>query len=150
MVAERTEPRLFVFTREGRWAWIYEEDSMRLASNDDFDSAEAALNGHGGDSEERGLHFICLCANLVRQFEFVQNAWISVAKFDGLFGEADPLLGNREPIAGGIDTDQFSMPQASGVTKRLEGLPPFVRVRGGAYFFMPGIRALRFIASRGS
>jgi len=36
----------------------------------------------------------------------------------------------------------------SGVTERLDGLPPFVTVKGGAYFFLPGIRALRFIASR--
>jgi deferrochelatase/peroxidase EfeB len=113
---------------------------------------EAALapapDGSAGD-EERGLHFICLCANLVRQFEFVQNAWIASARFDGLRGEADPLLGNREPLLGGVQTDGFSLPQASGVAEHVHGLPPFVTVRGGAYFFLPGIRALRFIASRG-
>lgn len=103
-----------------------------------------------GSEAERGLHFICLCANLVRQFEFVQNAWIASSRFDGLRGEADPLLGNREAAEGGIATDGFSMPQPSGVTERLDGLPPFVTVQGGAYFFLPGIRALRFIASRGS
>jgi hypothetical protein len=27
------------------------------------------------------------------------------------------------------------------------GLPRFVHVRGGAYFFMPGIRAVRFLAA---
>ncbi len=101
-----------------------------------------------GPDAERGLHFICLCANLVRQFEFVQNAWMASGRFDGLRGEADPLLGNRQPTEGGIATDGFSMPRSSGVTERVEGLPPFVTVKGGAYFFMPGIRALRFIASR--
>jgi len=105
--------------------------------------------GAGGAGEERGLHFICLCANLVRQFEFVQNAWIASARFDGLRGETDPLLGNREPLAGGTRTDGFSRPQVSGVTERARGLPAFVTVEGGAYFFLPGIRALRFIASRG-
>jgi hypothetical protein len=29
------------------------------------------------------------------------------------------------------------------------GLPRFVSVRGGAYFFLPGIRALRYLASDG-
>ncbi len=101
-----------------------------------------------GPDEERGLHFICLCANLVRQFEFVQNAWIAAAKFDGLSAETDPLLGNRVALNGGIETNGFSIPQPTGLTERLKGLPPFVIVRGGAYFFMPGIRALRFIASR--
>jgi deferrochelatase/peroxidase EfeB len=75
-------------------------------------SPEDALR-HGPD-EERGIHFVSLCANLVRQFEFVQNAWIAAAKFDGLFGEGDPLLGDREPLEGGIRTDRFSIPDSSG------------------------------------
>lgn len=98
-----------------------------------------------GPEEERGLHFICLCSNILRQFEFVQNAWISVSKFDGIGSESDPLLGNRAPVQGSA-TDRFTLPQASGAPKRIDGLPQFVTVRGGAYFFMPGIRALRFIA----
>jgi hypothetical protein len=42
------------------------------------------------------------------------------------------------------------MPQADGPRQRLEGLPQFVTVAGGAYFFLPGIRALRFLAARGA
>ena len=38
---------------------------------------------------------MCLVANLSRQFEFVQNAWIENTKFAGLSEESDPLLGNR-------------------------------------------------------
>jgi Dyp-type peroxidase family len=101
-----------------------------------------------GPEEERGIYFICLCANIVRQFEFVQNAWVASATFDGLAGEADALLGNREPTGEGAATDGFSIQRTAGVPDRLTGLPLFVSVRGGGYFFMPGIRALRFIASR--
>jgi len=86
---------------------------------------------------ETGLHFICLNANISRQFEFIQNAWLANAKFDGLTGEADPLLGNREAFPAGQATDAFG---------RLRDLPRFVTVRGGAYFFVPGLRSLRFIA----
>jgi hypothetical protein len=68
------------------------------------------------------------------------------AKFDGLADESDPLTGNREPLRGGGRTDRFSLPRADGPPRRLEGLPRFVTVRGGAYFFLPGIRALRYIA----
>jgi hypothetical protein len=39
------------------------------------------------------------------------------------------------------------MPKADGLTRRLENLPQFVIVAGGAYFFLPGIRALRWLAS---
>jgi deferrochelatase/peroxidase EfeB len=93
-----------------------------------------------------GLHFICLSANIARQFEFIQNAWINSATFNGMSDEADPLLGNREPMPAGHPTDGFTLPQASGVSRRIEGLPRFITVRGGAYFFLPGLRALRYFA----
>lgn len=100
----------------------------------------------GDDQERRGIHFICLVGNISRQFEFVQNAWIMTAKFDGLSDEGDPLAGNREPLPGGRSVDRFTIPQKEGPPLRICGLPQFVTVRGGAYFFLPGIRALRYIA----
>jgi deferrochelatase/peroxidase EfeB len=101
---------------------------------------------------QAGLHFLCLNANIARQFEFVQSAWIASAKFAALTGEQDPLLGNREPfpttpIAAPLATDGFSRPGAPPHCRHLSGLPRFVRVRGGAYFFLPGRAALRWIAS---
>ena len=93
-------------------------------------------------STESGLYFICLGANIARQFEFVQAAWLNAPHFDGLHGETDPLVGIREPAQ-----SDFSIPQPTGPDQRLTGLPQFVTVRGGAYFFLPGIRALRFIGS---
>jgi deferrochelatase/peroxidase EfeB len=102
--------------------------------------------GGRADAAARGLHFICLNANIARQFEFVQNAWIMSATFNGLDGEADPLLGNRVRFPPGVSTDGFSLPQPEGLTRRLCGLPRFVTLRGGAYFFMPGLRALTYLA----
>ncbi len=106
---------------------------------------EQALQAAADDSEERGLHFICLGANISRQFEFVQNAWCASSKFAGLPSESDPLLGNREPLLNAAPTDHFSIPRAGAPAHCIQGLPQFVRVVGGAYFFMPGIKALRFI-----
>jgi deferrochelatase/peroxidase EfeB len=100
-------------------------------------------------AEERGLYFICLGANIARQFEFVQNAWCMSSKFAGLPTEADPLIGNREPLTSGSATDSFSQPQAGAPALRTEALPQFVSVRGGAYFFMPGLRALNYIVHQG-
>jgi len=96
---------------------------------------------------ERGLHFVCLVANISRQFEFVQNAWSMGPKFGGVQDETDPLLGNRQPLADGKSTDHFSQPDPRGPAHGTHAIPPFVTVRGGAYFFMPGIRALRYLAA---
>jgi deferrochelatase/peroxidase EfeB len=101
---------------------------------------------------QAGLHFLCLNANIARQFEFVQGAWIASAKFAALSGEQDPLLGNRAPfpappIAAPQRTDGFSRPGAPPHCRYATGVPQFVNVRGGAYFFLPGLTALRWIAS---
>ncbi len=99
------------------------------------------------DDPRRGLNFICLNANISRQFEFLQNAWIASTRFAGLTHESDPLLGNREPIPGCPLTDNFTMPGEGTPPRRVSGLPQFVRVRGGAYFFLPSLRALRYFAA---
>ncbi len=108
---------------------------------------EQAIKREQPDGEERGLYFICLNANIGRQFEFVQNAWIMGTKFNGLTEESDPLLGNRTSIGGGSVANTFSLPQPDGVRRRLTGMPQFVTVRGGAYFFLPSIRAMRYLAT---
>ena len=35
------------------------------------------------------------------------------------------------------------------IKKKIKGLPAFTTVKGGAYFFLAGIRALRFLAEDG-
>ena len=106
---------------------------------------EALANGSDPASDEgRGLHFLCLNANIARQFEFIQHSWINDPTFVGLYGDPDPLVGARSG-----DRRDFTI-QASPVRTRLEAVPEFVSVRGGAYFFLPGIRALRYLATRGS
>jgi len=92
------------------------------------------------DAQRQGLHFIAVNANIARQFEFVQSAWIMSPHFAGLSGEDDPLLGVRADGAGA-----FSHPADDQPGRRETGLPQFVTVRGGGYFFLPGLRALRFL-----
>ena len=94
-----------------------------------------------------GLQFACLCANISRQFEFLQNAWLMSTKFNGLTEESDPLLGNRAAVGDGRDTGNFSMPRDGQLARRLGGMPQFVTVRGGAYFFLPSLSALRYIVN---
>jgi Dyp-type peroxidase family len=110
-------------------------------------SPEDAIEMTGPDTSQHGIHFVCLNANISRQFEFLQGSWLMGTKFDGLTDESDSLLGNRQSIAGCLRTDTFSLTGATGVRGRMVGLPQFVTVRGGAYFFLPGIRALKYLAA---
>jgi Dyp-type peroxidase family len=89
----------------------------------------------GDDGADRGLHFMCLNANIARQFEFVSHTWLNNPKFDGLYDDADPFFA---PGAFTIPTE--------GVRERVTKVPRFVTVKGGAYFFLPGLAALRYLA----
>jgi deferrochelatase/peroxidase EfeB len=107
---------------------------------------EEALQPSPPNESSRGLHFICLNANILRQFEFLQNAWVANTKFSGVTGESDPLLGNRESIPGCPVTGNFTMPGNGTLRQRVSNLPQFVTLRGGAYFFLPSLRALLYFA----
>jgi Dyp-type peroxidase family len=104
----------------------------------------------GRPDPESGLHFVCLNANISRQFEFLQNAWLNSTKFSALTGESDPLLGNRAAIPGCPVTGDFTMQKGGRLRHRVSGMPQFIKVRGGAYFFLPGIKALRYLGQAGA
>jgi len=107
---------------------------------------DAALQPEPHDDPPRGLHFACLGANIARQFEFVQNAWLMSSKFNFLTEEDDPLLGNRAAVGDCPNTGNFSIPRDGKVARRLTGIPQFITVRGGEYFFLPSLRALRYLS----
>jgi deferrochelatase/peroxidase EfeB len=93
---------------------------------------------------KRGLYFICFAANIARQFEFIQQAWDNNPKFGGLDYDVDPIIGYSY-MDGEYTPGNFTIPDCP-VRRKVHGIPHFVFVKGGAYFFMPGISALRFMA----
>ena len=93
----------------------------------------------------RGLHFLCFVADLERQYEFVQQTWINSRKFGGLANDADPLLSNPDLPPDMPKASDFTI-QREPVNRRIIGLPSFVGVRGSAYFFMPGRRAIKYLS----
>jgi deferrochelatase/peroxidase EfeB len=95
--------------------------------------------GAPDDGVERGIAAFVGCASLVRQFEFAMNVWVNDPKFKELGNEHDPLIGTQD------GTFDFTIPNRP-IRKKLIGLPAFTTIRGGAYFFLPGIRAMRFLA----
>jgi Dyp-type peroxidase family len=87
------------------------------------------------DGEERGLLFLAVVGDPGRQFEFVQTEWLA----DGnVFGR-------------GREEDVFTTAGGTGARILLEGRPPayvevpkpLVTCRGGEYFLLPGLAALR-------
>lgn len=95
------------------------------------------------DGVARGVAAFAGCASLVRQFEFVQNVWVNDPGFHELGNEHDPIIGTQD---GTLD---FTMPNRP-IKKIVKGLPAFTTLRGGAYFFLPGVRALNWLAALGS
>jgi Dyp-type peroxidase family len=91
------------------------------------------------DGVDRGGVFLLVGAHLKQQFEFVQSQWVTDGNFISHGKEQDPILGNAE--GDGV----FTIPKHP-VRRRLHGLPQFVVVRGGEYCFMPGLRALKWLA----
>jgi Dyp-type peroxidase family len=91
------------------------------------------------DGVDRGLMFAFVGAHLGRQFEFVQSEWIQSGSSLGLGDLEDPIVGTSD------GSGTFSIPTRP-IPRRLKGLSRFVVMRGGEYAFMPGLRALEWIA----
>ncbi len=88
------------------------------------------------DGAERGLLFICLNADIARQFEFVQQTWILNRNFATLYDETDPLVGPK----GGFTIGEQPL-------RRIVEVETFIQSAGGEYFFLPSIPALNYLAS---
>jgi Dyp-type peroxidase family len=95
----------------------------------------------GDDGQDRGVAFMCLQASIARQFEFVQSQWLGDGNAFRLGDDQDVLIGSQDQDG----TRKMTIP----------GEPPFlagplsqvVTVRGGEYFFCPGINGLRHLAA---
>ena len=98
---------------------------------------EGVLDDDGAD---RGIIFAFVGAHIGRQFEFVQSQWINDAIFFGGGEDRDPVMGSNG------DGGNFTVPRKP-VRRRIQGIPNFVVTRGGEYCFMPGLRALRWLAN---
>ena len=118
------------------------------------------LNGKDDDKEDRGLMFIALGADIARQFEFVQRNWINNGdpfRLDQT--DRDPLIGNNRDARDVPPKDppgqphretprKLTVPGATRIPWALN-LPEFVKTRGGDYFFLPSLTALKGLAGLG-
>lgn len=96
------------------------------------------------DGSEHGVIFMAVCASLFRQFEFVQQQWMQYGLDFEAGNDTCPLIGMHD------ESSKFVVPAAEGAPHPpfiSAPLPNFVECRGGDYFFIPSMTALRLIGS---
>ena len=104
--------------------------------------AEDVMTNYTKDAAKnpRGLQFVSLNADIKRQFEFVQQTWGNDSKFNGLYNDKDVIMGSNDGT--GVMTIQ-----RCPIRRQVQNIPRFVTVKAGGYFFLPGMKALAYIAS---
>ncbi len=98
---------------------------------------------HKDDETEQGVIMLIVGTSLERQFEFVQQQWIQYGLDFHQGNNTCPMLGNHD------HSKRHTIPSdpASGRPPYvMSKLKTFVECRGGDYFFIPSMTALRMIA----
>jgi len=95
--------------------------------------------GAPDDGADRGVIFMCLQASIARQFEFIQSQWMEDGNAFRLGDDKDVILGDND--GKGKMTVQGRPPYFVGPLSRV------VTVRGGEYFFAPGMNGLRYLSA---
>ena len=91
------------------------------------------------DGANRGIAVFGGCADITRQFEFLLSVWATDPEFHEL-NEKDPFIGNHD------GTFDMTIPKRP-IKKKLKSIPAFTTTKGGAYFFLPGIKGLKYLIS---
>lgn len=94
------------------------------------------------DEIPRGAYFLFISAKAMATIEFLQQEWINDGNFIGAGNEHDPIVGRQD------DGATFTIPKEP-VRRRVHGIETFNVLRGGEYFFMPSLSALRWLGELG-
>jgi len=99
------------------------------------------------DDGNHGIIIMMINADIGRQFEFVQQQWVNYGNDFKAGNDKDVILGNHStdpecPSKAVIQVD----PDSDAAPYFLSKIPRLVVTRGGDYFFVPSLTALRMIA----
>ena len=99
------------------------------------------------DGIERGLLGYFINSNIENQYEFVLSQWVNDSEFAGAVRlnpkAKDPIVGVQDPAE-----SILVIPRPSGSPPiKITGFSSFTTTRAAAYCFLPGISAIKFIAS---
>jgi len=102
---------------------------------------ETLAPGAEDDGRDRGVLFMCLQASVARQFEFVQSQWFNSGNAFALGADQDVMLGPQDAPPPNKMTVPGRPPSFLAPLSRV------VSVKGGEYFFVPGINGLQYLAA---
>ena len=98
------------------------------------------------DEGEHGIIFLAVCSSLFRQFEFVQQQWVQYGLDFDVGSDTCPIVGNHGQPGQVPGNYVIPVDPAGPATPFVcKGVPQFVEPRGGEYFFIPSLTALRLI-----
>jgi len=92
------------------------------------------------DEIPRGAIFQFISAKAMATIEFLQQEWINDGNFIGAGDERDPIIGLQP------DGATYTIPKEP-VRRRVHGIETFNVLRGGEYFFVPSLSALRWLGN---
>jgi Dyp-type peroxidase family len=98
------------------------------------------------DDGDHGIVFMALCTSLFRQFEFVQQQWMQYGLDFNTGSDTCPVIGNHPEE----DDPKLLIPVDPALGRLpfiCDRLPQLVEPRGGDYFFIPSMTALRMIGT---
>lgn len=97
------------------------------------------------DKGDHGVIMMMLNADIGRQYEFIQQQWVNYGNDFREANDKDVILGNHSkhlPSSVVHATD----PSGDAPPRFVRNIPLLVETRGGDYFFVPSLTALRLIA----
>lgn len=97
------------------------------------------------DDGNHGIVIMMLNASINRQFEFVQQQWVNYGNDFRAGNDKEIILGNHDkeyPSRAVIPVE----PDSDQAPYFVRNIPRLVETRGGDYFFVPSMTALRMIA----
>ena len=97
------------------------------------------------DDGNHGIVIMMLNASISRQFEFVQQQWVNYGNDFKAGNDKEIILGNHDGSPASRAVLEVE-PDSDAAPYFLSKIPRLVETRGGDYFFVPSLTALRMIA----
>ena len=99
----------------------------------------------GSNDGEHGTIIMSIVSSIKRQFEFVFQQWLNYGNDFKLANDKDPIVGNHAEINGLGQGRMIVQGEKTNPPQFLSKIPLFVETRGGEYFFIPSLTALKMI-----